>query len=206
MRALTLIRHAVTDWNVSGRFQGHSDTELSEQGRKQSQCLGKHLAKLETEASLIYSSPLKRAKETAELVFPGRDLVLDARLMELDFGAFEGATQAENEQHPAWDAWFADPFGQRTPDGESYEDLRLRAVDWMQTLPKVPHVMAVTHSGTIQMLVSHILGVERPTWRKRIFLRHTGLTRVLFRGNDAIIERVNDARHLSREEGDPFSD
>jgi hypothetical protein len=51
-----------------------------------------------------------------------------------------------------------------------------------------------------------VLGVERPRWRKRIYLRHTGISRVLFRGDEAIVERVNDTRHLTAEGADPFLD
>jgi broad specificity phosphatase PhoE len=205
MRQLLLIRHAITDWNASGRFQGHTDVQLSEEGRRQARRLGKHLERLPAQG-VIYASPLKRALETAQLAFPGREVITDPRLRELHFGAFEGFTQAENERHPDWAAWYADPFGSSAPGGESYEALRRRAVAWMESLPDISSVVAVTHSGTIQMLITHILGVERPTYRKRIFLRHTGVTRILFRGGEAVIERVNDTRHLAREGGDPFSD
>ena len=206
MRQLTLIRHALTEWNASGRFQGHTDIPLSAAGVGQARRLGKHLARLEQGVDRVYSSPLGRARQTAEIVFPGRDLVLDERLKELHFGLFEGYTQAQNEAQPGWAEWYADPFGRAAPGGESYEMLRARALEWMSTLPELPHIAAVTHSGTIQMLVSAVLGVERPTWRKRIFLRHSGVTRILLRGDEALIERVNDTRHLSREGGDPFAD
>ncbi len=206
MRQLTLIRHALTEWNVTGRFQGHTDIPLSEAGEKQARALGKHLGKVSDGVDLIYSSPLLRAAQTAHLIFPGRDILLDERLKELNFGLFEGFTQLENEAHERWGWWFEDPFTREAPGGESYQNLRKRASAWMEALPEVPHVVAVTHSGAIQMLVSAVLGVEKPTWRKRIFLRHTGVTRILFRGSDALIERVNDTRHLSREDGDPFAD
>ena len=76
----------------------------------------------------------------------------------------------------------------------------------MDELEGAEHVVAVSHSGTIQMLLAHVLGVERPRWRKRIYLRHTGISRVLFRGDEAIVERVNDTRHLTAEGADPFLD
>ncbi len=69
--------------------------------------------------------------------------------------------------------------------------------------------MAVTHSGTIQMLLAHLVGVEHPRWRKRFYLRHASISRVRFRededgnGGHAVIERVNDASHLAGD-GDPF--
>lgn len=205
MERLTLIRHALTDWNVNGRFQGQSDVPLSEEGRKQARQLARYVRGLE-EGAVVVSSPLSRARETAEIAFPEREIVSDGRLAELDFGAFEGHTQAENELRPEWAWWVADPFDRPAPDGESYRQLRERAVAWLTDLGDAPHVVAVSHAGTIRMLLSHVLGVEKPRWRKRIYLRHTGISRVLFRGSEAVVERVNDTRHLTREGADPFLD
>ncbi len=205
MRQLTLVRHGLTAWNVSGQFQGHTDTPLSEEGRAQAQALGKHLKKAKID--VVYSSPLSRALETAQLVFPQRDILEDDRLKELNFGDFETFTHLDNEHHAQWAWWFADPFKRAAPNGESYEALRLRAVAWMEGLPDDVHVIAFTHSGTIQMLISYIMGVEYPKWRKRLYLRHTGITRILFRDGEAVIERVNDSRHLAKQgEVDPFAE
>jgi broad specificity phosphatase PhoE len=205
MRQLTLVRHGITAWNVTGQFQGHTDTPLSDEGRLQAQALAKHLKKASVD--MVYSSPLSRALETAQIVFPNRNIVQDDRLKELNFGDFESFTQLENEQHEQWAWWFADPFKCAAPNGESYEALRLRAVAWMKGLPDDLHVIAFTHSGTIQMLLSYIMGVEYPKWRKRLYLRHTGITRVLFRNGEAVIERVNDTRHLAKNgEVDPFAE
>lgn len=205
MERLTLIRHALTDWNVEGRVQGKSDVPLSEAGRRQARQLARYVRGLEPDA-VVYASPLARARETAEIAFPEREVRVDARLAELDFGAFEGRTTQENEVLPEWRWWVADPFDRAAPEGESYRELRARAVAWLDDLGEAAHVVAVSHSGTIQMLLAHVLGVERPRWRKRIYLRHTGVSRVLFRGHEAVVERVNDTRHLAREGSDPFLD
>lgn len=205
MERLTLIRHALTDWNVSGRFQGQSDVPLSDEGRREARRLERYVRNLEPDA-VVFASPLARARETAEIAFPGREILLDPRLAELDFGAFEGATQVENEARAEWVWWFADPYERPAPGGESYRQLRERAVAWMEEQEAFRHVVAVTHSGTIQMLLAHVLGVERPRWRKRIYLRHAGVSRVLFRNAEAVVERVNDTRHLAVVSGDPFMD
>lgn len=167
--------------------------------------LGKRLAKL-GHIDLVYSSPLQRTVSTAELALPGRELLLEPRLMELNFGRFEGKTMAENQQDPAWLQWMAEPFYTAAPEGESYAELRRRAVAWMNELPDEGHVVAFTHSGTIQMLLSHCLGLEHPRWRKRIALRPTSISRILVKEHEVIVERVNDTRHLPNESGDPFDD
>ena len=201
MTKLTLIRHGLTEWNVSGKFQGQTDLPLSTDGREQSRQLAQYLEPLDV--AEVWTSPLRRARETAEIAFPDHDIRIDPRLMELHFGAFEGSTQIENEAHERWAWWYDDPFERNAPGGESYRELRERVVAWYEELPAAGHVIAFTHSGTIQMLLSHVIGVERPRWRKRFFLRHTSLTRVVVQAGHAVVERVNDTRHLAGE-FDPF--
>lgn len=203
MRRLTLIRHALTDWNSTGRLQGHLDCPLSAEGVTQAGALAKRVGA--SEIDLLYSSPLKRAYDTARLAFPEAPITTDERLMELDFGVFQGKSPAENEGHEAWAWWHEDPFSRKIPEGESYSDLTERVVSWLEGLPEAAHIVAITHSGPIQMIIAHVMGVSHPRWRKRLFLRHTSLTRLLYRGSEVLIERVNDTRHL-RSDFDPFLD
>ena len=208
MRRLTLIRHGLTAWNVEGRFQGQTDVPLSDAGRAQAEALAGYVAAVQG-VDAVVASPLVRAVETARIAFPEQPIATDARLRELNFGAFEGRTLADNEADPAWPTWIADPYALATPGGESYRALRERAVDWLadaRTAYAGGHVVAVTHSGTIQMLLAEILGVERPRWRKRVYVRHTSVSHILFRGRDAVVERVNDTRHLVADGEDPFAE
>lgn len=195
MRYLSLVRHAVTAWNSGGRVQGHSDVPLSAEGEAQARALGRRFAGAGGEV-LLYTSPLERAKRTAALALPGHEAVQDSRLKELNFGVFEGRTLPERLALPEWTAWNTDPFATPAPGGESYEQLRSRVVAWLEHLPDAPHIVAVTHSGTIQMLLSHALKIDAPRWRKRFQLTHTGVTRLALEGADIFIERVNDTRHL----------
>jgi prepilin-type processing-associated H-X9-DG protein len=206
MRRLTLIRHGLTDWNASGRFQGHSDVPLSTEGRRQAERLRGYVAGLDVD--VVVASTLARATETATIAFPEADVAEDDRLRELDFGRFEGRTIEENRASEEWPTWFHDPFDRQTPGGESYRELRTRVVAWYrETIDRHEgaHVVAVSHSGTLQMLLSHLLGVERPRWRKRLYLRHAGVSNVLFMDGEAIIERINDTRHLLPDRCDPFA-
>jgi broad specificity phosphatase PhoE len=134
--------------------------------------------------------------QTAQLAFPGQPIREDPRLKEVHFGAFEGHTLDERLALSSWRTWSQNAFLERAPGGESYAELRARAVAWLESLPDAPQIVAVTHSGTIQMLLSHILGVEHPRWRKRFFLKYTGVTCLLFEGSEVLIERVNDFGHL----------
>lgn len=194
MRTLTLIRHAVTDYNLGGRVQGRLDIPLSATGEAQAAALRDRFA---GENVLVYTSPLSRARRTAALAFPGHAPVVDPRLSELDYGVFEGRTLAERQALPEWRAWRLEPYFHAPPGGESYAELTRRVADWFAGLPDAPHVVAVTHSGTIQALLAHLLALPPTPWRKRFYLGQTSVTRLLLTGPDALLERLNDLAHLS---------
>jgi broad specificity phosphatase PhoE len=205
---LTLIRHGMTEWNALGRFQGHSDIPLSPLGEAQSLALAGYAATFPP-IDLLVSSPLQRARQTAALAFACEPLRIDARLSELHFGDFEGLTRDEIEDDPRWHRWLEDPYLTPAPGGEAYRQLRERIAEWLSEIRQLDdssHVVAVTHSGSIQMLLAELLGIEHPRWRKRVYIRHTGVCHVLFRGREAIIERVNDTRHLVPDGTDPFGE
>ena len=87
---LYIIRHGETAWNVEGRLQGQTDTELNENGVRLAKVTAEGLKNIPFDLGI--SSPLRRAKHTAELVLAGRNVPLttDDRLMELSFGSSEG--------------------------------------------------------------------------------------------------------------------
>ena len=90
MTEIIIIRHGETEWNKTGRFQGHSDIALSQEGRAQAAALGRNLAVDDVDA--IYASDLTRAMETAAPLAKrfGLEVIPDAALRELNFGAWEG--------------------------------------------------------------------------------------------------------------------
>ena len=195
---LWLVRHGVTDWNLIGRWQGWTDTALSETGRLQAQRLEMRFSGHHFDA--VYSSDLQRAMDTAELA--GLTPTPDARLREVNFGAFEGGLSSENRQHPEFEGWLAAPGTLRTPGGESYGDLQARALEWLSELPESGEIIAFAHGGTIQTLVTGLLGIEAMVapriWRLQV--KHASIT-VLERhwtptGAVWTLERLNDTAHL----------
>lgn len=95
MTTLIFVRHAKTDWNKSGRIQGRSDIPLAESSVSEVRDASERLNGREINA--VYSSPLRRAVQTAELLTVGRGLEIktDERLIERDFGEYDGKTYAE---------------------------------------------------------------------------------------------------------------
>src|SRR3954467_9265903 len=93
---LYLLRHGETDWNRDGnRYAGRTDVPLSDRGREQARAVATTLASVPFSA--IYCSTLQRSRETAEIIAASHNLpvVADPRLIEIDFGTWEGLTRAE---------------------------------------------------------------------------------------------------------------
>jgi probable phosphoglycerate mutase len=147
-----LVRHGQTEFNRERRIQGHVDSPLTELGVRQAKAVGRLLADLirDPEGWRIVSSPLGRARSTAEIVagkLGGLPVELDARLQEMSWGSFDGRLRAEMEaEHP-------DTFGKTgwafdaPTDGETYEDVTARVGDWLTSLPPEPErkIIAVAH-------------------------------------------------------------
>jgi 2,3-bisphosphoglycerate-dependent phosphoglycerate mutase len=197
---ICLVRHGVTDWNLEGRWQGWSDTPLSKLGEEQAWALRTRLE--DKHFDRVYSSDLVRALDTARL--SGFEPHPDARLRELNFGVFEGGDNTENAKHPEFAAWIQDPVNRAAPLGESYANLRARAMHWLENLPESGEVLAFSHGGLIQVLTCGLLElsplVAPRIWRLRI--THASLT-ILERhwtphGAVWMLERLNDTAHLEQ--------
>ena len=101
---LWLARHGETEWSRSGRHTGRTDVPLTVGGERQARALGERLR--DVTFALVLASPLERARRTAELAGFGDALELDADLVEVDYGDYEGRTTAEIlRMRPGWDLW-----------------------------------------------------------------------------------------------------
>ena len=153
MTTILLARHGETDWNREGRFQGHADPPLNRTGRAQAVDLSAAL--MAEQLAAVYSSPLRRALETAEVLATSHGLepVPVDDLREVDVGSWSGLTRAEvEERFPAQFARWLD-YGQGWEDGETYEEMGRRAVDALLLLAAAhdgERVLAVTHGGPIR--------------------------------------------------------
>ena len=153
MTTILLARHGETDWNRDGRFQGQADPPLNRTGRAQAVDLS--VALMAEQLAAVYSSPLRRALETAEVLAASHGLepVPVDDLREVDVGSWSGLTRAEvEERFPAQFARWLD-YGQGWEDGETYEEMGRRAVDALLQLAAThdgERVLAVTHGGPIR--------------------------------------------------------
>ena len=153
MTTLLLARHGETDWNREGRWQGWADPALNETGRAQARQLAEQLRSMPFDA--VYSSDLRRASETAEIVAAGKNLpvVLDERLREIHVGSWQGRTHEEL----AGAAW----------DGETYEEHRLRVVAALLEIARAHRhqcVLVVAHGGTLRRVQEAAVGEAQPVF------------------------------------------
>ena len=164
-----LVRHGQTAFNAEGRFQGNADSPLTALGFAQAEEMGKLLGGLVAGLAVtLWSSPLGRARRTAEII--GARLGLrepirfDPRLREVSFGCWDGLTDLDiEEQHPGlrdgstrYD-WFF-----RSPDGESVEAVEQRMRSWLEETAAIPgcHI-AVSHGLAGRLLRGVYLGLDR---------------------------------------------
>lgn len=170
-RRLIVLRHGVTDHNRGGVWQGHLDTELSEQGRAQAQAAAGDLAAYRPD--VVVSSDLARASQTALVVALacGLEVRLDERLREVNVGAWQGMSAQEVEDaYPGVQA--AILAGEDLPRGEYGERLAqvaeratAAAVEVAEGLPEDGVAVLVTHGVASRALVGGLLDWDqRATW------------------------------------------
>jgi Fructose-2,6-bisphosphatase len=162
---LILVRHAETEWNRLGRCQGFADLELNDNGRKQVKELAKSLR--EKTISVVYSSDLRRAVDTAKAIadYHGLGVKVDPDLREMNQGDLEGLTfDAIRERYAGLlNEWRENPESVRLPLGETLKEVQeraLRAVERMYDKHNGETVVAVSHNFTIATLLCRFTGVE----------------------------------------------
>lgn len=198
---LYLVRHGETEANRAGLALGRADVPLNERGRQQARCLADALAGEPFAA--VYTSPLKRAQQTAEAIAASHGLspVSDEGLIEMDIGELDGLTFTEiRERYPGLLERWASPEGQATAlfGSESLADVRERAWQMFAAFGqrhKDESVCAVTHNFVILSVLTRALGMELAHFRR---LRHgaAAISVLEFKRDRVRVRRLNDSCHL----------
>jgi broad specificity phosphatase PhoE len=225
MLTLVLTRHGLTDQSVPDQHIGqHIDISINADGRRQAEALGRRLSHVAFDR--IITSPLFRARETAELVARGLPAQADPRLREMDYGAWEGRT---HETILATDRalrheWEAAPDTTRCPGGERGEDVAVRVraflVDLLEeqrgwharaafraatsggVVEAAPErrVLVVGHATTNRILLSVALDTDLRGYRRRFEQGQANLTVLRWESSgapeDATLLLLNDLAHL----------
>lgn len=186
-RLLILVRHGESTFNVEGRHPGQlPGIPLTDQGRRQAHAAAVALAALPLSA--IITSPLERARETAEIIARGWGLpvYLDARLKDTEVGPFAGKTIAELKDVPEWKAFVEHPDAP-PPGVESLEAVQRRAVavvdDILRDAGHGSYVVVVAHADVVKLVIGHYLNITTESAR-HIGVGNASLSALLFHAPD----------------------
>lgn len=160
---LILIRHGKTPANKEHRYLGKTDESLSEEGREE---IREYVTKERyPEVDSVFTSSMKRCKETAAIIYPKISIQEIAEWDEVDFGLFEGKNYQELEGVKSYQDWIDSGGRLPFPEGESRAEFLVRCEEGMRKminkLPKhVERIALVVHGGTIMALLSTFYGGE----------------------------------------------
>jgi broad specificity phosphatase PhoE len=202
MLTLVLTRHGLTDRSEPEQHLGQRiDVSINDAGRRQARALGRRLSAVRFDR--VLTSPLFRARETAEIIAPGMTVEADPRLKEMDYGAWEGLTYTELEEREAATRreWELAPDRLSCPGGESGNDVAERVRSFLAdvidehrswharasfraatapggpaTAPRERPILAVAHSSTNRILLCVAMGTDVRDYRKRFVQGQANLT------------------------------
>ena len=173
-----LIRHGQTDWNVEGRWQGQADPPLNDRGREQARCVAEYQRRYGFAA--LYSSDLRRAMETAEVIGAemGLDVIPEPRLREINLGRWQRMLSADIQvQYPdEFRLWHESPLlAAPPPSGESVVTLTARVLEAVnEILARHPQqrIGIVSHELPIAVILCCAAGLG--LWHLRSMIPQTG--------------------------------
>ncbi|GHV45215.1 phosphoglycerate mutase [Synergistales bacterium] len=199
-KKIIIVRHGRTAWNDALRFQGRSDVPLNELGRAQAEKTAKRLASCSLDA--IYTSPLTRARQTAEAIASYQTnktpIVID-EFTEANFGKWEGEYIPGLKERCAetLNRWLEDPFFNMPSDAETWDALEARVSNGLDIILSSEHesVAIISHGGAIRVIYALLLGFDPHTiWRVR--LGNCCMSGVRIKNNKISLDFVNDRFHL----------
>lgn len=164
---LYLIRHGITQGNLDGKYIGQTDLALCPEGQKQIETLCAD--EIYPEVGKVYSSPLARCLETAEIIYPEQKLMIVDEICEMNFGEFEGKTQRQLQDLREYTDWLRGGPDAAPPNGEKYGDFMVRCIEGLDIIfsdmmrREVTRAACITHAGVItNLLCGHGLPKGQP--------------------------------------------
>jgi len=155
---ISILRHGMTEANEKGIYIGKTDLPLSPKGASE---IASKMDEFDYPAvHKVYSSPLKRCTETADILFPETDITVVDDLRELDFGDFENKSVEQLINNSDYKKWLKGGKDTRPPNGESLEEMTARTYTGLHNIimdmmnEGITHSAVITHSGIISNMLS----------------------------------------------------
>jgi broad specificity phosphatase PhoE len=161
--AIILVRHGETEWNRQEIFRGRIDVDLNDTGRRQAELLAEHLSKAKLDA--VYSSPLKRATETAERIARYHELEVQIAngLIDFDYGEWQGLPKeaVKTKYSELYTQWLENSQQVKIPGGENLDNVTERALSVVnEAIARYPGTVAlVSHRVVNKVLICALLGL-----------------------------------------------
>lgn len=188
MKRLILVRHGQTEWNIERRYQGQTDTQLTDFGRQQMARSAHMLA--DSNIDQIIASPLARAKESADIVAQSLQLqvAIEPRFVEMSLGAWEGKSYVLGRKTEEW-------FETAPHGGETGAEFRRRVGGWLQEQTHSHKnleqtILIVVHGLVVQVILSELLAEPFDVWHRRP-IRNGAITSLLKKDWGWRLEKFN---------------
>ncbi len=202
MTRIYFVRHCEALGNVTKRYHGVFDSQITDRGRRQLEALAQRFA--DTPLDAVYTSPLQRARLTAEAINRSHSLPLhiEPRLMEQDGGGWEDLSWEDifNDPENRMDSWANDPEKFCPPGGENFSQVLERVcaavADIVQRHAGQP-VAAATHAGVLRVYMAHLTGVGIAGINGVGWAENTAVYAVDYEDGKTKIILENDTAHLS---------
>jgi len=189
---IDLLRHGALEGGI--RYRGMIEASLTEDGRASMDAVWR---KLDGSIDLIITSPLARCREPAQRWAKASGIAfrIEKNIREMNYGAWEGLSKEEIEaKFPGMlSRWRENPVGMKIPEAEAIEDFAGRVTKGWQAIVDESagkHVLVVAHSGSLRVILSHILGASLPTIR-RFSMPYASWNRVMFNVDNPHLEYLN---------------
>jgi broad specificity phosphatase PhoE len=189
-------------WNARSAYAGWTDLPLDERGEYEAELVSSRLG--EVDFAAVYSSDLVRARRTAEIIaLPhGLEVCQDPDIREINYGEWEGLGEAEIRESygdELFESWKADPENVRIPGGETFIELRDRAVPAVERIVAAhagETVAVVAHKSVNRVLICAWLGLSVGRY-KQMEQGNAAINSAVFDGNRVVLETVNDVCHIA---------
>jgi len=193
MLRILLTRHGETDWNRERRVLGWNKIPLNETGIAQARQLAGWIPAFKI--TRVYSSPLPRTLQTAEILCTGLGVepVPDPHFFEANIGDWEGRYWKELAEDPIRLQYYNQPTTARPPGGETSSEVRARAVSGIEAIRRVHPdgtILVVTHADLVRCVLSHYLDIDFKTVRK-FWIDHAALSSLTLDGSEATLHFLN---------------
>ena len=199
MKKIFIVRHANTIYNTERKWQGRIDLELDETGRWMAKRVAYRLSY--ENVDVIYSSPLKRASQTAEEIAKvhGLDVIIDDRIIEGELSLWEGmkAEDVPRKYKKEYEEWANNPKAD-IPGVENFESVYKRTVDFLENLDinKYDGIVVVTHAIVIRAIVCYVMKMPLKSFRE-FLIGNASITTIVVRENNWWrLLNLNERSHL----------